>query len=141
MKRTLTAIALVVAFTIGPNLPAEAHHRPGPCSVHWVKEWRENRNVEPIKAIIRCAVGRWPVPGGSAKALSVAACESGFRPNAYGNGNAGVYQHRQPYWEGRYDTYTRRRWHLYTSVYNGRTNVIVSIRMAHVYGWGAWSCA
>jgi hypothetical protein len=25
--------------------------------------------------------------------------------------------------------------------YNGRANVIVSIRMAHRNGWGAWSCA
>jgi hypothetical protein len=52
-----------------------------------------------------------------------------------------VFQHRLPYWNGRFDSLTSRWWHLRPSVYNGRTNVIVSIRMAHFGGWGAWSCA
>lgn len=141
MRRVLTAIVVAIVFTVGPNLPVEAHHRPGPCDIHWWRAWKDDRNVEPIKRLIRCAAARWPVPGGAEKALDVARCESGFRPNAYGNGNAGVFQHRLPYWEGRYEAYTRRRWRLFESVYNGRTNVIVSIRMAHDIGWGPWSCA
>jgi hypothetical protein len=145
MRRLIILITLTGFFFPMTELPkAAANHRPGPCSAdrfHWWKAWREDRNVEPIKRIIRCAVFKWPVPGGSAKALSVARCESGFRPNALGFGNGGVYQHRLPYWAGRYEALTLRRWHLWPSVYNGRTNVIVSIRMAHAQGWGAWSCA
>lgn len=142
MRRLLTA-ALAATLVLGAA-PSEAHHRPGPCARdrhHWYRPWIEHHDVDPIKRIIRCAARRWTVPGGPTFALAVARCESGFRPDAYGNGNGGVYQHRLTYWPGRYDAYARDRWRLYPSVYNGRTNVIVSIRMAHRQGWGAWSCA
>ena len=69
--------------------------------------------------------------------MSVARCESGFRPRAYSGGNAGVFQQRVVYWRGRARRFGFRGW----SVYNGRANVIVSIRMAHTTGWGDWSCA
>lgn len=152
MKRVIIVCLAALTLSIGlVTVPARAHHRPGPCSAdrhHWWKAWNEDRNVEPIKRIIRCAALRWPVAGGPRKALSVAACESGFRPNAYANGNAGVYQHRirngsryTGWWEDRYARFTRPRWRLFPGVYNGRTNVIVSIRMAHAGGWGPWSCA
>jgi hypothetical protein len=142
MRRIVTAALIATLIGgIGSAPPAQAHHREGPCAVHWWKAWTEHRDVGPIKDLIRCAAARWAVPGGAPKALDVAACESGFRPNTYWNGNAGVFQHRTRYWDGRYDDFTRSRWGLRPSVYNGRTNVIVSIRMAHRYGWGAWSCA
>jgi hypothetical protein len=143
MKRFIVAAALVLAVGVGGLAaapPAQAHHMPGPCDIHWWKAWHERHDVGPIKEIIRCAVAHWAVPGGPAFALAVAACESGFRPDAYGGGNAGVYQHRIPYWEGRYDTYTRPRWQLWPSVYNGRTNVIVSIRWVHaMWSWSPWA--
>jgi hypothetical protein len=141
VKRTLTAIALAVAFTLGPNLPAQAHHQRGPCAIDWRLRWVRSHDTGPIRTLIRCAVAKWPVPGGAGKALSVANCESGFRPSAVGSGNAGVFQHRLPFWQGRFDSLTSPWWRLRPSIYNGRTNVIVSIRYANRYGWGAWSCA
>ena len=142
MRRKALALALTAAVLVpATSLPAEAHHRPGPCAIHWWKAWHEWGATDPIRRLIRCAVARWPVPGGAPKALSVAACESGFRPDASGYGNGGVFQHRYPYWDGRYRYFTERWWRLWPNIYNGRTNVIVSIRMAHVGGWGPWSCA
>lgn len=136
MKRALIAAVLVLLFN---PIQAQAHHMPGPCDIHWSIPWRRHHNVEPIKDLIRCAVHRWPVSGGTPRALSVASCESHFRPDAYGNGNGGVFQHRLPYWQGRFDAQPTW-WRLKPNIYNGRTNVIVSIRMAHASGWSAWSC-
>ena len=136
--------AVVVAALVLVAGPASAHHRPGPCPIHWMREWRENRNVQPIRNLIVCATRRWSVPGGTSKALAVASCESGFRPDAYSNGNAGVFQHRVPYWPARYRDFTQPWWRLADPARNGRTNVIVSVVMIHRGGWGPWeggSCA
>jgi hypothetical protein len=108
-----------------------------------------------VRALIRCATERWSVPGGPAKALAVAECESGFWPWANGNGNLGVYQHRDRYWQGRVRSLLRERWFSARAwsridrdatvhpgaAYLARANVLVAIRMAHRDGWGAWSCA
>jgi len=61
----------------------------------------------------------------------------GVQPQCLLLRNAGVHQHALKYWADRAETYGFPDW----SVYNGRANVIVSIRMAHRHGWGAWSCA
>ncbi len=60
-----------------------------------------------------------------------------FNPKAYGSGDGGVFQQAIQYWPGRAKEYGFPGW----SMYKGRANVIVSIRMAHRNGWGAWSCA
>ncbi len=96
--------------------------------------WRDS--ARQVRKTIRCAARRWTVPGGPRKALSVARCESGFDPAAYGSGNAGVFQQALPYWPGRAKQYGLAG----RSAYNGRANVIVSIRMAHAGGWDAWAC-
>lgn len=99
-------------------------------------DWRESRRE--VKRLIRCAARRWNSPGGAAKALDVARCESGFRTDAYNPGGyAGVFQHAVRYWPDRAD-----RWGFPDrSVYNGRANVIVSIRMARsAGGWAIWGC-
>jgi len=102
------------------------------CDYDWQKSTYQ------LKRLIRCAARRWDVSGGGRKALSVARCESGFDPDAYNPGGyAGVYQQATRYWPTRARTYGFRDY----SVYNGRANVIVSVRMAHRGGWGPWSCA
>ena len=99
-------------------------------------DWK--RSTYQLKRLIRCAARRWDVAGGPHKALSVARCESRFDPRAYNPGGyAGVYQQAKRYWPPRATTYGFRD----HSVYNGRANVIVSVRMAHRGGWGPWSCA
>ncbi|GBC87216.1 hypothetical protein HRbin12_01218 [bacterium HR12] len=108
-----------------------------------------------VRALIRCAVERWDVPGGADKAIAVARCESGFWPWANGDGNLGVFQHRDRYWQDRVRRLLRERWFSRRqweridrdatvhpgAAYLARANVLVAVRMAHASGWGAWSCA
>lgn len=131
------SVALTVAalFAATPPSPAEARPESEVPSTVCDIDWRIGKGH--VKDLIKCAARRWKVPGGPNKALGVARCESGFNPKAYSNGNAGVFQHRVVYWDGRARKYGFRGW----SVYNGRANVIVSIRMAHAGGWGPWNCA
>jgi hypothetical protein len=99
-------------------------------------DWK--RSTYQLKRLIRCAARRWDVSGGPDKAVSVARCESRFDPDAYNPGGyAGVYQQATRYWPSRASTYGFRDY----SVYNGRANIMVSVRMAHRGGWGPWSCA
>jgi len=113
---------------------AEPTHRVSRriCDYDW------QRSSYQLRRLIRCAARRWNVHGGPDKAVSVARCESRFNPDAYnGGGYAGVFQQATRYWPSRATTYGFRDY----SVYNGRANVMVSIRMAHRGGWGPWSCA
>jgi Transglycosylase-like domain len=99
-------------------------------------DWKDGRHQ--VKRLIRCAARRWHVPGGPHKALSVARCESGYNPSAYNPaGYLGVFQQARAYWPGRADRYDFDG----RSAFNGRANVIVSVRMAHAGGWGPWGCA
>jgi hypothetical protein len=131
------AAAIGASLVAGPlgfsAVPALAGSLPdGVCSFAW---WRGDREV---KDVIRCAAHHWEVKGGARKALHVADCESGFNPDARGNGFAGVYQHLKTAWPDRATTFGLEG----ASVWNGRANSIVAVRMAHKAGWGPWSgCA
>jgi hypothetical protein len=98
-------------------------------------DWREG--TWQVKQLIKCAARRWDSPGGPRKALSVAKCESGYDPDAYNSsGYAGVFQHAVRYWPDRSDHYGFPD----RSVYNGRANIIVAIRMSRSTGWDPWGC-
>jgi len=72
----------------------------------------------------------------------VAQCESGLNELAYNPGGyGGVYQHAIAYWPARFANLAPPWWRLRSSVFNGRSNVVIAIRYAAQYGWGAWSCA
>jgi hypothetical protein len=131
----LVLSSILLGLPLLSGVPAGAHPKSEIRSGFCDFRWQSGRHQ--VKRLIKCAAHRWRVAGGPRKALSVARCESGFRPRAYSAGNAGVFQQRVVYWPGRAKRYGFRGW----SVYNGRANVIVSIRMAHATGWGAWSCA
>jgi len=88
-------------------------------------DWRDG--TWQIKQLIRCAARRWNAPGSPERAVAVARCESGLRPGAYNpNGYAGIFQQATRYWPPRADHFGQPN----RSVYNGRANIIVSIRMA-----------
>jgi hypothetical protein len=71
----------------------------------------------------------------------VAECESHLNPGARsGSGSyAGLYQQSTRYWPSRATQFGQGD----RSVFNGRANIIVSIRMAHAdSSWSAWAgCA
>jgi hypothetical protein len=138
---TRTARAIVIAAVSGLVLTAApsaaAHHAPGPCDAHR----RAGESVrQHSRDQIRCAVRRWSVPGGTATAVCIARRESGLLPWAESSDgrNKGLFQQHVDYWDGNYETYTRPAWELRRAILSGRTNAIVSIRMAHAIGWGPW---
>ena len=133
LRHFLTAIMVVMFMSL--SSPAQA------------EDWREeecrmNRGTSTwttwdVKQMIRCAVNKWPVPGGFDQAIDVASCESGSDLLDHStDGYAGTYQQATAYWPGRRATARRATgWELQTSVFNPRPNTIVSIRMAHQGGW------
>jgi soluble lytic murein transglycosylase-like protein len=132
------AIICITCFTLAPGLsptPALARQSRIPSSF-CPHDWRHGRRA--VKRLIRCSVRRWHVPGGAHKAIVVARRESRFHPRAYNPaGYKGLYQQSVRYWRGRARRYGFPGW----SAFNGRANVIVSIRMVHRGGWGPWSTA
>ena len=71
-----------------------------------------------------------------AMALAIADRESHFEPHAYNpSGCAGIYQHQLRYWPGRAAAYGFRGW----SAFNARANIMVTMRMVHLSGWGPWA--
>jgi hypothetical protein len=97
-------------------------------------DWRDG--TWQIRQLIRCAAQRWTVPGGVAMALAIADRESHFEPHAYNpSGCAGIYQHQLRYWPGRAAAYGFRGW----SAFNARANIMVTMRMVHLSGWGPWA--
>jgi hypothetical protein len=127
LRRIFLVVTLVMGIIATPGI-ASAHHGNTPCDWHWwLGPWH-------VKQLIKCAANQEGV--NVATALRVADCESDFRPDLYYAGNAGVYQHRVKYWSGRAATYGFKGW----SVYNGRANVYVTMRMVKAGGWSPWSC-
>jgi hypothetical protein len=135
-RRWRRGLSAGIAATMLFAQPAHAEVRRDPVK-DWVCDYRWRQGPREVKRLIRCAARRWRVPGGPDRAIDVARCESRFDPRAHYNGNAGVFQQRVIYWPDR-----ARTWGFPgASVYNGRANVIVSVRMAARSGWDAWSCA
>ena len=133
-RRIAAALILTSLLVLVPGIRAGAGTTAVPS---WRCDYKWRRSTWQVKKLIRCAANRWAVPGGPEKALSVAQCESRFNPSAYGgDGTAGVFQQKLNYWPGRAVAYGFPDW----SVFNGRANIIVSIRMAHRYGWSPWGC-
>lgn len=137
MRILLVCAVLVALITCRA---AEAHHRPGPCSIHWKTRDRDEAR-DSARRLIRCAVRRWPVPGDYTVARDVARCESGLRWWADGGINDGLYQHDIRYWPARADHYLRDRWDISHSIWNARAQVFVTMRMVHsMRSWSHWSC-
>ncbi len=130
-------LALTICLATGATPLAQAGAQPGPCPATLDEGETVRQNS---RELIRCAVSRWSVPGGVQTALCIARRESGLLPWAEsGDGiNKGLYQQHIDYWRANFGQYTRPVWQLKSNILNGRTNAIVSIRMAHTIGWGPW---
>jgi hypothetical protein len=139
---TLAGLAVAATLWFAPSAlahPVGAVGTPGPCAL-------ARRSGESVKhlsiRLIRCAAAKWAVPGGARRAICIARHESGLVPTATSASGQylGLYQHSKTYWPRNYRAYTRRVWALKASALNGRTNAIVSVRMAHdpAVGWRPW---
>lgn len=87
-----------------------------------------------------CIQARWSVPGGLDKLVHVIACESGWGRLAYNPAGpyVGLGQHVLSAWPSRVHAYTPNLWELKPGWRNSRSNLTVTIRMAHRVGWGPW---
>ncbi|GIU97146.1 MAG: hypothetical protein KatS3mg013_0949 [Actinomycetota bacterium] len=137
VRRALAAAAIAaLAFPTFPPSIAPATELPGPCPL----EPRAGETVQHFaRRLIRCAVERWPVPGGAERAICIARRESGLDPSAISptGDYRGLFQHARESWPTRYETFTREAWELPEPARNGRTNAIVTVRMVRRYGgWG-----
>ncbi len=134
----MRVLAVVAVLTVALPTPAEAHHKRGPCSIHWRLAYSEGHKA-PVRDLIRCAARRWNVDVDTA--LRVAACESGQRPDADGGAYGGLYQHVRSAWPSRARRWIWRTWEVGHGIYNARAQAIVTMRMVDRFGWDAWGCS
>lgn len=132
---TLAGLAISLFAVTAPV--ASADHALGPCDFHRDEAQTVRQHS---RAQIRCAVARWTVPGGEEVALCIAKRESSLLPWAESRDglNKGLFQLHVDYWRANYEAYARPAWQLPRRMLSGRTNAIVSIRMADDIGWGPW---
>jgi hypothetical protein len=148
MKRLLTILLILLlptpAYADGPQIGTAIRGHIDRDTCRFVRYDGEiGYTHKEMAKTIRCAARRWPVPGGPDKAIDVASCESGLNPKAVSASGTyqGVFQQSVTYWPGRFQAYRVRRFELKHPVLNGRSNVVVSGRMAHRSGWYPWTCA
>ena len=139
----ITAGVLALSlFVAAPALASPLHRGTpriaGPCALLRL----EGEAIQDFSTrLIECAADRWPVEGGAEKAICIADRESGLIPTASSPTGlyVGLFQHSAADWPRRYDEWTRPYWQLKENPFNGRTNAIVTIRMASAEGWGPWA--
>lgn len=146
IRRAAAVAATVGAIVVVPALAASAmpahgsarDERPGPCAL--IRGGDEGIRAFSAR-IITCAAERWPVQGGAEKAICIADRESGLIPTAQSPTGMylGLFQHSAEAWGDRYLEWTRPTWELKPNALNGRTNAIVTMRMANASGWGPWA--
>jgi len=155
MKKYLAAILATLAIAVAT--PAHAvqgrfvgSHQTPSCHFRYL-DGNPAFSKDEVRYTIRCAVRRWPVPGGYYNgiylsgldlALAIARRESGFNWYAANptSSASGVYQFVSGTWSGqvsgRAELFNKQE--LNRSVFNARSNVMVAIRYAHGAGWGPW---
>ena len=135
MKYLLALLMVVV-----PATQAQAFNRGKDCRYASL-QGNSSMNIKEVKLTIACAVRHMPVSGGVAKALYIANRESGFYTHAYNtSGASGVYQIVRGTWHSWTQQFAnwRNQEHINTDVFSGRSNVLVAIRAAHMWGWRSW---
>lgn len=138
--RKVIGLAIIVSFL----LTGTAH-----AGLKWHgKNWTQCRvnkggpafSDKDVKRTIRCAVDHFAPTGGTPQALQIAQRESGLNEYAvsYTGCCKGIYQQHASYWSGRVADYNRKVKHwkrVDTNIFNARSNIMVSVRMASRLGW------
>lgn len=114
-------------------MQAQASHKEGPCT-----------HIERVPVLIECVWDRFNLDDPQ-HAKSVAWCESRYNPHAVNGDYKGLYQHDVDYWDKRFHdkikTHTlRNSWDLSPSIWNARTQAIVTALMVRTGSWSPWSC-
>ena len=86
-----------------------------------------------------CVADRWNIS--LPKLRSVIDCESNWYRFARNGDYRGLAQHDIDYWPARVRAFDSLALELKESIYNPRTQLIVTAKMAAGSGWGAWACA
>lgn len=140
----LKAILVVTTITLvsaSQALSAEAVTRSEQCR----RSDSNGYSDRDVRQTIRCAVGRWSVPGGVRTAVRIAKCESGLDEHDSNPTSSakGVYQFIDSTWRSVRSHYRRigRRYELSWRVFSARANVLMAIRYAHAGGWDPWTCS
>lgn len=128
MRRAVLALFLVGLLAS----PASAARAARVCT-------QEAQGPASVKSLIQCMAPRLDLS--TSHALYIAWRESHYQPWARNpsSGSCGVFQHMPRYWPGRVGHwYYGPRVAERMSCYNGRTNVLVSLRMMRDGGYGPW---
>lgn len=124
----LTATLTILPAFTAPQVEAYTYTPKRICDIDWRKgRWH-------VKKLIKCSARHWGV--NPRKALWVADRESDFRPKAFNRSSCakGIFQHLCRYWDGRAYAYGFKD----RSAFNGRANIIVTMKMVRRYGWSPW---
>lgn len=147
MKRVLMAL-VAGAVLVGATAPMaiagqrERIHREmrSDCQFDFITSRPWSPWEETLTA--RCLTAKWPVPGGYPQLSSVISCESGwYRFASNGGSYLGLGQHAASAWPYRVRSYEPAGWDLKPAWWNPRSNLTVTVRMAHSGGWSPWTCA
>ena len=136
------SLLLVLALLGGTSGESAVNERPSrrerQCRFQWIDKATWTQREEILTAA--CVEARWPIPGGLEHLKHVIACESGWYRHAYNPAGpyVGLGQHLLSAWDGRVHTYEPKWWTLRPNWRNSRTQLVVTVRMAHRYDWGAW---
>ena len=137
LRKLLAVAALTLGFTVS-MWTGQSHAEAS--AVSFNRECRYGLGVKAMRKTVLCVADRLDRVS-STTAMAVARRESGFHAHAYNSYSsaAGVYQHLTRFWAGRYRANSPRFWgRMPSSVFNGRTNIIVSLTMVQRGGWGPW---
>ena len=151
MKRAvMTALTAVLVTGIAAAGPPAASAddrqdqiRERQCRYQWVDRgtWTDREE----QRTLACVVQHFgPIDGGVDKARQVGSCESGWYRLANNGGSyLGLFQHAASAWSSRVAWAMPAGWRVgpWSSWRNSRAQIVVTVRMVHASGWGAWSCA
>jgi soluble lytic murein transglycosylase-like protein len=139
LRRALaSALILTAILTLSPVSAANASTTREEARYVYTSDricdipWKDG--AKQVKRLIRCSAHHWHV--NVDKALAVANRESNFRPRAYNSWScaSGIYQHLCHYWPDRAYRFGFKG----RSAFNGRANIIVTMKMVSRHGWSPW---
>lgn len=94
-----------------------------------------------LRLTASCALRKWPADKATVWMIAERESHWGARAVNEASGACGVFQAIPTYWPGRVAKFNQQvpEWNAAPSCFNGRSNVLVHIRMMSNSGFGPWS--